>query len=130
VWHEHCRIRGCNGPKLAGQQLSLEAATRLDSDVVLDAVGRRSPGTVMSLNTIREELDAAEVPASVRAGLMRRACEEQLLEPYMHTVTVDEHEVSIHLGIPSDGKSAKGAHVKLYRRTASKWAPRFGSEVW
>jgi len=61
-------------------------------------------------------MDAAGVPAKSRAGLVRKVCSLGLLEPVMdHIPGVGD----IHRSIPSRGKSAKGAHVKVYRRTAN-----------
>lgn len=107
---------------------AVEAAqvTSLDEYVVFDAIGFYTAGSLVTANTLRDELDAADVPANVRAPLMKAACKAGILEAVMRTTVTGQ---MVHESVPSTGKSAKGAHVKLYRRTATAWVPRQMAEV-
>lgn len=114
--------------KTEGIQASLWDASTTDHDAFLTALNTVRPGVRMSLNTVRSDLDRAGVPAKHRAGFMRQACAEGLLEPV--TTWVEGEEV--HVGVPSTGQSAKGAYVKLYTRTALRAAlssPDLGGRV-
>lgn len=113
-------IEAATTAKLEGIAAAAEGATSLDEQVVFDAVGCRAPGEIVTVNTLREELDAAQVPAGARSPKLRAACLAGLLEPYM----IDVAGQRVQASVPSTGKSAKGAGVKVYRRTASVWAPR------
>ena len=104
-----------NAAKNAGVQASLWDATREDMDVLLDALRTLDTGEQVSANTVRAALDRACVLEGFRAGLMRKACALGLLEPVM---TYIPGEGQVQVGVPSRGLSAKGAYVKLYRRTA------------
>ena len=101
-------------------QVEASSVTSLDEAVVFDAIACCAPGSTVTANTLRDELDGADVPANVRAPLMKAACKAGLLEPVMRTTVTGQ---MVHDSVPSTGKSAKGAHVKLYRRTSAAWKP-------
>ncbi|MCB2412386.1 hypothetical protein LGT39_05925 [Demequina sp. TTPB684] len=101
--------------KESGQQASLWDSMREDIDVIFDAVRPLATGSEFTSNDVRDELDRRGVPTKSRAGLFRKVCALHLLEPVMdHIPGVGD----VHRSIPSRGKSANGAHVKVYRRTA------------
>lgn len=101
--------------KEAGQRESLRNATRDDVLVALSALREVEAGASVSANTLRPALDAAGIKEGRRAGLMRQLCAMDLLCPVMLHVP---GEGLIQVGVPSRGKTAKGAYVKLYTRTS------------
>jgi len=106
--------------KREGLEAAAENVTSFDEFTVFNEIATYLPGELVTANTLRDDLDGAEVPANVRAPLMRAACKAGLLEPVMRTTITGQ---TVHESVPSTGKSAKGAHVKLYRRTSAVWAP-------
>jgi len=105
--------------KREGVAAAAESVTSFEQGVVFDAIGERAPGALISANTLREVLDGADVAAGSRSPMMRAACVAGLLEP--HLIEVDGQQV--HASVPSTGASAKGAYVKVYRRTSWAWIP-------
>lgn len=71
-----------------------------------------APGTWFSINDVREQLDAAEIPAASRAHLFYAACKSGLIDPVMFSVggQVVAHQVR------STGRSAHNARVNVYER--------------
>ena len=94
-------------------------ASAWDARVVFAAIAAIAPGQPVSTNDLREQLDEAGVPVTPRPALMRAACRDGLLEPFMIFIAGQK----VQAAIPSTGASARGAYVKLYRRTTSEWAP-------
>lgn len=113
-------VEGATTAKLEGIASAAQAVTSYEQGVVFDAIGSRAPGALISTNSLREVLDDAGVAVRARSPLMRSACFAGLLVPHM--IDVDGQQV--HASVPSTGATAKGAHVKVYRRTESVWAPR------
>jgi|GEM_PF-2965650 len=111
--------------KREGIAQAAELVTSFEQRVVFDAIGERAPGALISANTLREVLDGADVSAGSRSPMMRAACVAGLLKPHM--IEVDGQQV--HASVPSTGASAKGAYVKVYRRTTSTWVSRQMAEV-
>lgn len=72
-------------------------------DVLRRALLTRRVGTVLSVDTIRPELEAAQVPQAVLGALFRTACLRGWLTP-TGTVT------------PSRYRPARGRLVREYRR--------------
>jgi hypothetical protein len=108
VSHDRARVA-----KVHGQQLSIDDLLIDHETAFMRIVVALKPGTDLTFNSIRESVDAAKIPAKQRAGLMRRACADGLLEPVMLTVMGQ----AIHAKVPSTGATAHGAHVAVYRRS-------------
>lgn len=70
------------------------------------------PGALVSVNSLRDMLDAADIPNPSRGGLFDGACRQGLLEPYR---TPEGFAITTS----STGDSANGSSVRLYRRTAA-----------
>lgn len=111
-------LEGATAAKVDGIAAAAESVTSYEQGVVFDAIGARAPGALISTNTLREVLDDAEVAAGARSPMMRAACLAGLLEPHM----IDIDGQRVHASVPSTGASAKGAYVKVYRRTAAAWS--------
>lgn len=103
--------------KKAGQQLSLLALPEVATETFLRIVDTVVPGTEVSVNTLRDRLDAAEVPERARGGLFSAALKARLLEP---VVLTDAAGRSTPYREPSSGASAHRAPVQVYRRTSTR----------
>lgn len=98
--------------KIEGQQDSL--LMLLDEPARFDhIIAAYPPGTELSINDIRDQLDAAQIPVKARGGLFSRAVHAGLLRPL--TFTVGGHRQNVT--VPSTGESAHAAHVRVYIRT-------------
>lgn len=98
--------------KAEGVARSGERLTEEDREVFLAVVEAIEPGTWFSINDVREQLDAAEIPAASRAHLFYAACKSGLIDPVMFSVggQVVAHQVR------STGRSAHNARVNVYER--------------
>jgi len=96
----------------AGQQQSL--AILLEDDVAnFDRIIRSyEPGTHLSINTVRKQLDALGIPDSSRGGLFSRAVKAG----WIAQLTVAAGDREFPVTEPSTGRSAHNAHVKVYVR--------------
>lgn len=100
--------------KLEGQALAARRATSADRDAVRAAVRKVPVGAWFSVNDLREDLDAAGVPSSVRGSLLTAVAHEGLAE------RIDVRGPGGKPGwvvLGSSGRSAKGAGVTAYERT-------------
>lgn len=109
---------GVADAKAEGLDASEATASAWAERIVYEAIVAIAPGQPLSMNDLREKLDDADVPAKPRPGLMRAACRDGLLVPYM----IDVAGQTVQASIPSTGASASGAYVKVYRRTSATWS--------
>ena len=96
--------------KAEGQMRSLFAVsdtTRQDFERIL-----RDAPEMFDCNTIREQMDAAQIPPSARGGLFAQAVTAGLIAPL---TTPDGYEIRTK----SKGASAHNATVRIYRRCAA-----------
>lgn len=70
------------------------------------------PGALVSVNSLRDLLDAADIPNPSRGGLFATACTSGLLEPYRSPDGFD-------ITCKSTGSTANGSTVRIYRRCAT-----------
>jgi len=94
----------------AGQMASLFAVsdtTRQDFERIL----RDAPET-FDCNTIREQMDLAQIPPSARGGLFAQAVTAGLIAPL---TTPDGYEIRTK----STGASAHNATLRIYRKVAA-----------
>lgn len=101
----------------AGQQRSLfhEAGER---ETFMRLINEIRAGKTVSVNRLREQLDALEIPDSMRGGLFRAAVTAKLLRPVQIPLpdgTVLDHREK------SEGASAHSATVRVYQRTTERW---------
>ena len=98
----------------AGQQQSLSIL--LEEDVAnFDRIIRSyKPGTHLSINTVRAQLDALDIPDSSRGGLFSRAVKAG----WIRQLTVASGGREYPVTEPSTGRSAHNARVKVYVRLA------------
>jgi len=95
-----------------GRDLSIAARRREEVAAGLAVIAAAVPaGWTLSVNDVREQLDAIRFPNRSRAGLFTRAVADGLLIPVFYDGTDDQRTV------PSTGYSAHAARVKVYRRT-------------
>jgi len=95
--------------KIEGQERSLFDLLESTWDqfvLVLDTIPK---GHLFTVNSVRDLLEVADIPLRSRGGLFARAARAGLMEPALH-MGYELHE-------PSLGTSAKGAGVRVYRRT-------------
>jgi hypothetical protein len=90
-------------------------ATDAQTDAFMRAIAGVRSGTEFSVNLVRRQLDAAVVPPVARAGLFNAAVELGLIE----AVWAAAGARRVPVVEPSTGGSAKGARVRVYRRTAA-----------
>lgn len=69
------------------------------------------PGTRITVNALRDLLDAAGIPETARGGLFDGACRAGLLTPVRVQVGGEWADVYV----PSTGLSARRARVRLYQ---------------
>jgi hypothetical protein len=93
-----------------GRQLALDVL-REDALVTFRRIIQTiEPGRLVSVNSLRPLLDAADIPNQARGGLFSQACTAGLLEA---AKTPEGYDITIK----STGDSANGSSVRLYRRT-------------
>ena len=102
--------------KTIGQEQSLLALPEVAHETFLRIVDSVTPGSEISVNTLRARLDAAEVPERARGGLFFAATKAGLLEPAFVEADGDRFPKLQ----PSTGPSAHRAHVRVYRRTKAR----------
>ncbi|WP_062516462.1 hypothetical protein [Demequina gelatinilytica] len=102
--------------KRAGQQASVyHLDSREAREAATEAIVTALPaGMVVSVNVIRPELDAANIPNRSRGGLMVIMCSRGHLEPIWTTF----RGLDVPVTEPSTGPSAHSAPVRVYIRTA------------
>ncbi|WP_159794510.1 hypothetical protein [Puerhibacterium puerhi] len=98
------------------------ACTDAQVAAFMAAVGAVRPGTEFSVNLIRRQLDEAFVPTSARSRLFDRAVAAGLIEPVTDIVR-GRRQAAYE---PSTGRTAKGARVRIYRRTPAPYRPESG----
>jgi hypothetical protein len=96
-----------------------ELCTDAQVEAFMAAVGAVRAGTEFSVNLIRRQLDDAMVPAAARAALFDLAVGAGLLDRVW--VTAPGRRLAVVE--PSTGRSAKGARVRVYRRTPAPYRP-------
>lgn len=101
--------------KREGQARAARSARPDDREAVRAAVRKIPVGTWFTVNDLREDLDAAGVPTSVRGSLLAGVAREGLAE------RVDVQAPGGRPGwivLASSGRSAKGSGVTAYERVA------------
>lgn len=97
-----------------GRRRSTQACTDIQVDAAMRAIASVHAGTEFSVNLVRAKLDAANVPTVARAGLFDKAVAAKLIEP----VWFVGGGRRLPVVEPSTGRTARGARVRVYRRTA------------
>lgn len=99
-------------PKVEGMARSGERLTDEDREAFLAIIAAIEPGTWFSINDVRDELDAANIPPGSRAHLFYAATKAGLIDPVSFSVRgqVVAHQVR------STGRSAHNARVNVYER--------------
>lgn len=95
-----------------GRQLALDVLKDDAKTVFARIIRAVEPGALVSVNSLRDMLDAADIPNASRGGLFDGAARKGLLEPYR---TPEGFDVTI----ASTGDTANRSSVRLYRRTAA-----------
>ncbi len=103
--------------KVVGQEQSLLDLPEVSTATFLHIVESVPPGAEVSVNTLRERLDASQVPERARGALFAAAMCAGLLER-VHLVDVAGRSTPYR--VPSTGYSAHRAPVQVYRRTAAR----------
>lgn len=101
----------CPSYQREGATMTTRPAPRLEHWPVFCRILQRArPGADITVNVLRDDLDAAQIPATARGGLFAQAVNTGYLEP----VRLFGGDVYV----PSTGDSAHRARVRLYRRTS------------
>jgi len=100
--------------KAEGQARSLWPCTDTTRGDFLAIVEAIPVGQFVSINTTRDQLDAACIPDKMRGALWGAAIAEGLLEPLTHYIDAEMGTVPVL--VPSTGPSAHRSHVRLYQR--------------
>ena len=96
-----------------GRQLALDVLSGETHETFRRIIRSVEPGRRLTANSLRDLLDAADIPETARGGLFAKAVQSGLLRP----VTVVYEGGTADVYVPSSGESAKGARVRLYERT-------------
>ena len=102
--------------KREGQARSRLRLTDEQLEAFMVLIRDQPVGARFSANTLREELDRAEIPAASRGGLFNKAAKAGLIEPLVMT----DGEIRQTVRNPSTGRSAHHAPVNVYERTAAQ----------
>jgi hypothetical protein len=97
------------------RQYALNILSDETREAFLRIVKSVSPGRRVTVNHLRDLLDAAGIPEQARGGLFDGACRAGLLEPVRVQVEAEWADVYV----ASTGESARRSRVRLYRRTAA-----------
>lgn len=100
--------------RVEGQHRSLWPISRQCRVDFLRVVADIPEGALFTVNTIRAELDAAQIPDKARGGLMAGAMKAGLCA---QAVELIDGFGPVVLHVPSTGPSANASGVKVYRRT-------------
>lgn len=84
---------------------------------LLRAISGLNPGDAMTIDLIRDELDAADLSSAEKSGAFRSACHEGYLTGVFLTLPGLSVDHPVHAAIPSTHRSGKGRYVKVWRRT-------------
>jgi hypothetical protein len=98
-----------------GRARSARSCTPEQVDAALRAIADVAAGTEFSVNLVRVRLDNAGIPTTPRAGLFDRAVAAELIEPV--NAVVGNRILAVTE--PSTGRTARGARVRVYRRTST-----------
>ena len=98
-----------------GRQLALDVLSDDAHEQFRRIVAAVRPGSRVTVNHLRDLLDAAGIPESARGGLFDGACRAGLLRPVR--VRVGDEWADVY--VPSTGGSARRARVRLYERPAA-----------
>ena len=96
-----------------GRARSVQTCTDEQVAATLRAIAAVRAGTESSVNLVRQQLDDAHVPTVARAGLFAEAVATGLIEP----VSAVAGGRVLAVTEPSTGRTARGARVRVYRRT-------------
>lgn len=86
---------------------------------VTRAIANIAPNTYVTVDTIRDALDAAQLSSPERSGGLRTACADGYLRPVYHLLPGFSLE-PVHVAVPSTHPAAKGRHILVWRRTAKQ----------
>jgi hypothetical protein len=106
-------VHEAEAAKRAGQEQSIEGREAFKARF-FEVVAEVEPGTSVSVNILRAELDRAKIPPSMRGGLFYAASKAGLLKP---AVWQDIFGRMVDVYERSTGASAHRATVRVYQRT-------------
>lgn len=97
---------------MTGRQLALDVLGDETKEAFSRIIRSVAPGRRVTVNHLRDLLDAAGIPEQARGGLFDGACRHGLLRPVKVALGDEWHDVYVR----STGESAHGARVRLYER--------------
>lgn len=97
------------------RQLALDILSDETREAFARIIKSVSPGRRVTVNHLRDLLDAAGIPEQARGGLFDGACRQGLLRPVKVQLGDEWHDVYVR----STGVSAHGARVRLYERAVA-----------
>lgn len=98
-----------------GRQLPLAILTDETSRSFRRILRSIEPGRRLTANSIRDLLNAADIPEPARGGLFTKAAAAGLIR----VVTVEWDGQRCPVYVKSDGETAHGSRILLYERTAA-----------
>lgn len=87
--------------------------------VLLRAIDGINPGRYVTADTIRDQLDAADLSSAEKSGAFKAACRDGYLTGVFLSLPGFDIAHPIHAAVPSTHDAGKGRYVKLYRRTSA-----------
>jgi len=84
---------------------------------VLRALDGVLPGRYVTVDTLRDHLDAAGLTSAEKSGGLRNACTQGYITGVFLSLPGFDVMYPIHAAVPSTHPAGKGRYVKLWRRT-------------
>lgn len=85
---------------------------------LLRAVSDLIPGSYVSSDTVRQELDDASLTSAEKSGAFRSACTDGYLTGVFLSLPGFSIDIPTPAVVPSTHPAGKGRYVRLYRRTS------------
>lgn len=98
------------------RQLALDVLSDETGEQFRRIIAAIPPGRRVTVNHLRDLLDAAGIPEQARGGLFDGACRQGLLRPVRVKLGPDDWA---DVYVPSTGESARRSRVRLYERPAA-----------
>lgn len=86
--------------------------------VLLRAIDGLPAQSLLTIDLIRDECDAAGLTSAEKSGAFRSACTDGYLTGVFLSLPGFDVNHPVHAAIPSTHEAGKGRYVKLWRRTA------------
>jgi hypothetical protein len=117
-------VHEAEAAKRAGQEQSIEGREAFKARF-FEVVAEVEPGTSVSVNILRAELDRAKIPPSMRGGLFYAASKAGLLKPavWQDIFGASAHRATVRVYQRTQAALLAGGHVQINDGPADTPAP-------